>query len=76
MIDRQRGPTAMAAKLEDDLTDLRARLEVAETRRERKALNKRVHLLKGMLDWCKTRAGYVAPSPRLRVGLQRVRPRC
>ncbi len=58
MTERPGGPTAMAARIEDELTDLGAQLEVAETQRERKALNKQIHALKGLLAWCKTRAGY------------------
>lgn len=56
---RPTGPTMMAREIEDILTDLNAQLEVVETRRERSALNKRIHHLKGLLAWCKSRAGYV-----------------
>lgn len=61
-VDEGGGPWAMAQKLRDDLDGLNAELEVAETRLARKALRKRIHLFKGMLAWCETRAGYVMPE--------------
>lgn len=55
---RPGGPTAMARKIEDRLTDAHAEREVAETRQERSRLNKEIHRLEDLLRWCKSRAGY------------------
>ena len=52
------GPRGLAARLEDDITDMQAQLEVATTRAERSRLNKAIHRNKGLIRWCKTRAGY------------------
>jgi hypothetical protein len=53
------GPNALADKLRDELDDLGAELEVATSKAERSRINKRMHLLKGLLEWCVTRAGYI-----------------
>jgi hypothetical protein len=52
----------MAAKIEDGLSYLSARLEVVGTRQERSRINKQIHTLKGLLAWCKTRVGHVEPT--------------
>ncbi len=53
------GPNAIADKLRDELDALGAKIEVATSRAERSRINKRMHLLKGLVQWCETRAGYV-----------------
>jgi hypothetical protein len=49
----------LADKLRDDLDDLGAELEVATKRADRSRITKRVRLVKELLRWCESRAGYV-----------------
>ena len=53
------GPNGLADVIRDKLNDIAARLEVCTERQERKTLNKHAHMLKRMLRFCETRAGYV-----------------
>lgn len=62
MVETPGGPTAMAAHLEDKITELNAQREVATSRAERSSLNKHLHSCKDLLAWCKTRAGYRGPG--------------
>ena len=56
------GPNAMADKLRDELDDIASEMDSGELpRRRRSELNKAVHRLKALLEWCETRAGYSAP---------------
>ena len=52
------GPNGLAEVIRDKLVDIAAELDVCTDRRQRKALNQHAHMIKGMLRWCKTRAGY------------------
>lgn len=52
------GPNGLAHALETEIAALVLERE-ALTRSERKPINKRLHTLRGLLAWCKTRAGYV-----------------
>lgn len=54
------GPNRLADKIRDELDDLNAQLEEARGKAQRSPLNKRVHILKELLRWCETRAGYQA----------------
>ena len=54
-----RGPNGLADVIHDKLDDIAAEMEICEDRRERKALNKHAHMLKRMLRFFETRAGYV-----------------
>jgi len=57
------GPNAIADTIRDELDDIAARLDSAElSREERRPLNKRAHVLKGLLKWCESRAGYIENS--------------
>lgn len=52
------GPTGMARFLEAEITALEAkRTTVAGS--ARRPINRRLHTLRGLLAWCKSRAGYV-----------------
>lgn len=51
------GPNGMAQACEDTIAELEAqRLTVA--RSERRAINQRLHTIRELLAWSKTRAGY------------------
>jgi hypothetical protein len=56
------GPNALADTIRDELDAIAARLDSGElSREERRPLNKRAHVLKGLLKWCESRAGYREP---------------
>lgn len=55
------GPNRVADKIRDDLDDIAAELDGGALPQSRRSeLNKRAHRLKSLLQWCETRAGYVA----------------
>ena len=56
-MDKPIGPRGKAMELEAIIADLELQ-RAAVARAERKPLNQRLHMLRGMLRWCKTRAGY------------------
>lgn len=61
------GPNKMADEIQDRLDEIAAQLDGGElSRGERSQLNKRAHELKGLLRWCKTRAGYVSTQKETR----------
>ena len=53
------GPTGMARMCEDRIAELLEQREQCRTRAERSPINKHIHMLRDMLAWSKTRAGYV-----------------
>lgn len=64
MIDVQSylpGPNGMAQLCEDKIAELEAQLAGARTRTERSPINKHLHIVRGLLKFAKTRAGYRAP---------------
>ena len=52
-----RGPNGMADDLVAKITMLEAELSTV-TRKERSSINQRLHTMRDMLKWCKSRAGY------------------
>lgn len=53
-------PNSIADKLRDDLDDIASQIDGGGLCREdRKRLNKQAHRLKGLVQWCETRAGYL-----------------
>jgi hypothetical protein len=50
-----------AMMIEDKITGLQAEMEDPSSGSERSLCNKRIHSLQGLLDWCRTREGYVEP---------------
>jgi len=56
----------MADRIAERVVEIEARIAELEgeksalPRRERRPINQQIHLLRDVLDWCKTRAGYVA----------------
>lgn len=56
------GPNGLARALEAEIASLVAKRE-ATPRSKRRPINRRLHTLRGLLAWCKTRAGYVE-TPR------------
>jgi hypothetical protein len=59
--DYPHGPNGMAMSCEDKIAELLAEREKLP-RSERKPINQRIHLLRDVLAWCKTRAGYIEPT--------------
>lgn len=56
------GPNGLALSLEASIAELE--LEKAAVRRsERRPINQRLHTLRSLLAWCKTRSGYIE-TPR------------
>lgn len=53
------GPNAMAAKVVTMIAKLEAEKAAASSRAERRPINQRLHSLRGLLEWAKTRVGYV-----------------
>lgn len=58
--DYPRGPNGMALFVEHRIVELETALADCTTREARRPINKHLHTLRGMLRWCKSRAGYVA----------------
>jgi hypothetical protein len=56
--DYPQGPDGMAKLCADRLDELEGWKVEAATRAERSTINKKMHSLRMMLAWCKTRAGY------------------
>jgi hypothetical protein len=56
--DYPSGPDGMARLCADRLDELEGLKADARTRAERSTINKQMHTLRGLLAWCKTRAGY------------------
>lgn len=54
------GPWGMARACEDTIAALEAS-KAALPRSERRPVNQRIHSLRQVLDWCKTREGYAEP---------------
>ena len=52
-------PNAWALHLEGRIADLEAKLVNCRSRAARRPINKHLHTLRGLLAWCKSRAGYV-----------------
>lgn len=57
--DYPQGPNGMAKLCEDRLAKLAAQKADCRDKETRRAINKHAHLLRELLGWCKTRAGYV-----------------
>jgi hypothetical protein len=57
--DEPIGPTGMASKFREQIARLEAE-RAALPRSQRKPINQRLHLVRGLLKWCETRAGYRA----------------
>lgn len=57
---RPTGPYGIAKACEDTIARLERERE-SLPRSEKKAVNRRIHQLRQMARWCKTRAGYVEP---------------
>lgn len=55
----QTGPNKMARDIEERLSALEAEKQTLKTKAEKRRVNQRMHSLKILLRWCKTRAGYV-----------------
>lgn len=53
------GPNGMALALEARIDELEAHKLTLRTRAEKRPINRHLHALQGMLEWCKTRAEYV-----------------
>lgn len=53
------GPNGMAIVCRDKLAEIKAELEACTDKDQRKALNKHAHLLRRLIRFCETRAGYV-----------------
>ena len=56
-----RGPWGMARFMEARIAELEEQRKACRTRTERRPINKQLHLVRGLLRWCETRAGYRAP---------------
>jgi len=56
--DYPRGPNGMALFVAHRIAELEAALADHPTRDARRPINKHLHTLRGMLRWCKSRAGY------------------
>lgn len=54
------GPNGMARACEDTIAELEAK-RLTVPRSERRGINQRLHAIRELLAWCKTRAGYIAP---------------
>lgn len=52
------GPNGMALELEARIAELEAAKGDCRTRTARRTINKRLFAMRGLLRWCKTRAGY------------------
>ena len=61
--DYPSGPNGMALACQDRIAELEVQKAVCESRAERRSINQQLHDTRRMLDWCKTRAGYV-PTPQ------------
>jgi hypothetical protein len=57
-----KGPKGMAALCADRLAELQGQLGEVRTKAGRSAINKHIHLLKGLIRWSKSRAGYIEPQ--------------
>ena len=64
--DYPKGLVGKARYLEDRIAELEG-FKAIVPRAERRPINQHLHTLRGLLAWCKTRAGYVKPptSPGL-----------
>jgi hypothetical protein len=49
---------SMAGDIAAKIGDLEAEKLACRTRADRRPLNQRLHTLRGLLDWCKSRRGY------------------
>jgi len=58
---RPNGPYAIAKTCEESIARLEAERETA-AQAERRTINRRIHQLRQMLAWCKSRRGYVEPT--------------
>ena len=58
---RETGPYGIAKACDERIAELEASKAVTP-RAERGKINKQIHTLKQMRDWCRTRAGYVEPA--------------
>ena len=58
------GPNRMAEMLEERIAELMLE-KAALPQSERRPINQRLHQLRNLLRWCKTRAGYVEPPKDL-----------
>lgn len=56
--DYPRGPNGMALLIEDRIAELEGRKAECRSKQERRPINQHLHTLRGMLSWCKSRAGY------------------
>lgn len=59
--DYPKGLWGKARYLEDRITELEG-FKALVPRSKRRPINQHLHTLRGMLAWCKTRAGYVEPG--------------
>ncbi|MEO7384911.1 MAG: hypothetical protein ABIU18_08260 [Novosphingobium sp.] len=59
--DYPQGPNGMAQACENIIAELEAK-RLTVPRSERRLLNERLHSLRELLAWCKTRAGYEEPA--------------
>lgn len=55
--DQPIGPTGMAAKFREQLVELESQRDLLP-QSQRKPINQRLHMVRGLLKWCETRAGY------------------
>ena len=55
---RETGPYGIAKACEERIAELEAAKAITR-RADRGTINKQIHALKQMRDWCRTRAGYV-----------------
>lgn len=58
------GPTGMARVLEAKIAELQLE-RAAVPRSDRRPINQRLHTLRGLLTWCRSRAGYVETPEEL-----------
>lgn len=55
--DYPQGPTGMARACEDQIAELEAQ-KLTVPRSQRRPINQRLHAIRDLLAWCKTRADY------------------
>ncbi len=57
--ERPKGPNGVARGCEETIAELEAE-KLTAPRARRRQINQRIHLLRDVLAWCKTRAGYTS----------------
>lgn len=60
--EHPQGPDGMAMKCRARLANLKERKAACRTRAERRSVNRQIHMVQDLLNWCETRAGYTGSS--------------